>query len=142
MGLLSLFAAVAGSNVLLELDDQSVFTDDGTAFVPSLETHPVDFGPAGGYGRLRELLQWVRPTATATLSATPVADDVPDTTQTYTVPLSVAQGRAQRVEAPFSAAGARFSLELTLRDLTGAVSLGEADLTYVDRRSKTGRGSR
>ena len=81
---LRLFAAREGSATLWELDDPSVFTDEGTAIVGTLEAHPVDFGPAKGYGRLRQFVQWFALYGTAEVTVTPIADgrtiDDPDVT--------------------------------------------------------------
>jgi hypothetical protein len=135
---LRLFACRAGSPTLWEIDDPTVFTDAGADIAPVFETHPVDFGPARGYGRFRECVQWVALFGDATIAITPVADGTRLTEQTVTQVLSVADGVEQRVEVPVSAPGARFGVEIALSGCTALTELGEADLTYVNRRTLTG----
>lgn len=135
---LRLFACREGSATLWEIDDPSVFTDDGVAFEAVGETHPVDFGPARGFGRLREFVQWIALFGRATVSITPVADGTVLTEQSYASTLDVAHGVEQRIEAPLSAPGARFGVEIRLSNCTALTELGEADLTYAKRRSLTG----
>jgi len=138
MSLLRLFGCCAGRPELWELDDESVITDAGAPLSARAETHPTDFGPASGYGTFREGLQWVIPQATCRVSLTPLADGLRYETQTYATVLDVAQGSEQRIEAPFNVPGARLGLEIRVDQITGACQLGEADLTSVPRRSKTG----
>ena len=135
---LRVFAAAENAPVLYEIDDQSVFTDDGTAFVGEIETHPIDFGPAGGYGRLRSLLQWLAVNGAARVRIAPVTDGVVATEQEYTEDLSVAEGVEQRVEAPFAAPGTRFGFRVRVDQHTALTQMGEADLEYVLQRSRTG----
>jgi hypothetical protein len=133
-----IFACVEGSPSLWEIDDPTVFSDLGAAYDSVRTTNPVDFGPARGYGRLREVVQWVSLFGSASLSLTPVADGELLTDQRYDEAISVLGGIEQRIEAPVAAAGARFGVEIRLRNCTALTELGEADLTYVRRRSLTG----
>ena len=71
---LRLFACREGSATLWEIDDPTVFNDAGAPVAPFLETHPVDFGPARGYGRLREFVQWLALFGQASVTVTPIAD--------------------------------------------------------------------
>jgi hypothetical protein len=135
---LRLFACREGSATLWEIDDPTVFSDNGTDVVASYETHPVDFGPARGYGRLRECVQWISLFGQATVTVTPVADAVVLTEQAFTQALRVVDGVEQRLEVPFSAPGARFGVSVTLSGCTALTEVGEADLTYVNRRVLTG----
>lgn len=137
---LRLFAAREGSPTLWEIDDPSVFTDDGTALVGTLDTHPVDFGPAKGYGRLREFVQWCAQLGAATVTITPIADGVLLEEQACAFTLDVSGGIEQRLEAPFSAAGTRFAARISVEGASALFELGEADLTYLYRRSLS-RGS-
>lgn len=135
---LRVFAAAEGAPVLYEIDDQSVFSDAGTAFTGSIETHPIDFGPAGGYGRLRSMLQWVAVNGQARLRMAPVVDGVVATEQEYTETLTVSAGVEQRIESPFSVPGTRFGVRLQVDQHTALTQLGEADLEYAQQRSRTG----
>ena len=57
---LVLFGAPVGTNVLIRLDDPALATDEGAAMPePFYRTAAVDFGPAGGQGRLRRIVQAV-----------------------------------------------------------------------------------
>ena len=133
-----IFACVEGSPSLWEIDDPTEFSDLGAVFAATAMTHPVDFGPARGYGRLREIVQWVSLFGSASMSLTPVADGEVLTEQRYDQLLTVSDGIEQRMEAPVAAAGARFSIEIRLSGCTALTEIGEADLTYARRRSLTG----
>lgn len=140
MSLLRVFAAVEGSATLLQIDDDSVTSDAGAPLVARAETHPLDFGGSRGYGRLREMVQWVQPRGLATVTLTPIADGMTEAPQAYATQLDVAAGAEQRIEAPFSVAGSRFAARLEVTGLTAGLSFGEADLLLVPRRSRTGVG--
>lgn len=137
---LRLFAAREGSATLWELDDPSVFTDAGAELSAFLETHPVDFGPAKGYGRLRQFVQWFSQYGTADVTVTPIADGRTIDEQAFTQTLNVADALEQRMEVPFSAAGTRFAVRISVEGASALFELGEADLTYLYRRSLS-RGS-
>lgn len=138
---LRLFACVEGDPTLWEFDDAAALTDAGTAFSSLADTHPIDFGPARGYGKLRELMQWLEVGATATLQIEPVVDGVVLTAQAYTEAFDVAAGVEQRAEAPFDADGSRLGVRLQLTAFDGLVELGEADLAYQQRQSRSGRAT-
>lgn len=135
---LRFFAAAEGIPALYELDDPSVFDDAGTPFSAFIEPHPLDFGPAAGYGRLREILQWIAVNGSARVRISPVVDGVVSTEQEYTETFSVGDGVEQRIEAPFSAPGTRFGALITVDQTTALTQLGEADMLYVSQRSRTG----
>ena len=137
---LRLFACREGSATLWEIDDPTVFNDAGAPVAPFLETHPVDFGPARGYGRLREFVQWLALFGQASVTVTPIADGTTITEQAHTQLFNVAQGVEQRIEAPLSASGSRFAVLLRLSGCTALTEIGEADLSYVRRRGLTGGG--
>lgn len=140
MSLLRMLACREGSATLWEIDDPSVFTDEGTEIGPEFDTHPVDFGPASGYGRLRQVVQWFSLFGDALVTITPIADGSLLTEQAYQQALAVADGTEQRIEAPFAAPGARFGARVAISGAGALVEVGEADLTYVQRRSLTKGG--
>jgi hypothetical protein len=137
---LRLFAAREGSATLWELDDPSVFTDGGAAVSAFLETHPVDFGPAKGYGRLRQFVQWFAQYGTAVATVTPIADGRTLDEQAFTQTLDVSRGLEQRMEVPLSAAGTRFAVRIDVGSVTGLFEVGESDMSYILRRSLTRGG--
>lgn len=137
---LRLFAAREGSATLWELDDPSVFTDAGAELSAFLETHPVDFGPAKGYGRLRQFVQWFSQYGTADVTVTPIADGRTIDEQAFTQTLNVADALEQRMEVPLSAAGTRFAVRITVGNVTGLFEVGESDMSYILRRSLTRGG--
>jgi hypothetical protein len=136
---LRLFACVEGAPTLWEFDDPASLTDAGTVFTPLADTHPIDFGPARGFGKLVELMQWLELGATATLRVEPVVDGRVLTEQAYVEAFDVVQGIEQRAEAPFDAEGTRLGVRLTVPAFSGLVELGEADVVFQQRQSRSGR---
>lgn len=136
---LRLFACVEGSPTLWEFDAASALTDAGTAFTPFADTHPIDFGPARGYGKIVEAMQWLEVGATADVMLEPVTDGQRMTEQAYRERFDVAAGVEQRAEAPFDATGTRLGVRITVEAFSGLVELGECDLAFIRRRSRSGR---
>jgi hypothetical protein len=137
--LIRLLAVRPGSASLWELDDPSVVLDAGAPMpTPFFETHPIDFGPATGYGRLRRAIQWVALAGRAVVRLIPIADGTRYTEQTYSQTLDVAAGAEQRLEAPFSAPGARFGVRVEIEGASALTEFGEADVIAVPGRQNTG----
>lgn len=133
---IGLFAAAAGSNVLVQLDDPTVWTDEGAAMpTPYFTTAQIDQGPAGGASRLRGVVQAVAIGGATSLTVTPIANGQDVTEQASTFALVTTDGAAQRVEHGCGSLATRHAVKVEVTSMVAAVTFGEADLLLVPRRS-------
>lgn len=134
--MIALFGAAEGSNVILRLDDVALVEDEGEAMpTPYLLSLDVDFGRAGGMGRLRRITQALSIGAATTVRVTPIANGGEQTDQAESFALATVDGAEQRVEHMVASVGTRHAVKLEFVALEGAASLGECDLHLVPRRS-------
>ena len=130
-----LAAGNASGATLLQLDDPTVDTDQGSAFTASFTSAPFDAGPATGWATLRRLVQDVTITGTATVKVTPVADGREYAGQAPSIALVATAGPQQPVEAPVMVPGTRFQMKVEIPAHTGQVELGESDQWFISRRT-------
>ncbi len=133
---LVLFGAPKGTNVLIRLDDPSLYTDEGAAMpTPYFTSADVDFGPAGGEGRLRRITQAVTLAGTTTVQVTPVANGTEIAEQAESFTLAPASGAEQRIESGVAVMANRHAIVARVTALAGPVAFGECDLALIPRRS-------
>lgn len=134
-----LYGCTAHGGKIIALDDEAVVRDlaaddgsGGVAFTPYLVSAPIDGGQAGGYARLRRVVQDVEHDGAVTLSVTPVRDGQ-ETGQTIVRPLDA--GDHPVITLPFAAGATRFQVRVELADFDAAAELGKAELWIVPRRT-------
>lgn len=133
---IGLFGAAAGSNTLVQLDDTTVWTDEGSAMpTPYVVTADVDSGPAGGSARLRAIVQALTIAGATSVRVTPIADGMEVTDQAETFSLLTTDGTEQRIEHMVASMATRHAVKLEVTSLESAVTLGESDLLLMRRRS-------
>lgn len=133
---IGLFGASAASNTLVQLDDTTVWTDEGAAMpTPYMVTADVDSGPAGGSARLRAIVQAITIADATSVLVTPIADGLEQTDQAETFTLTTADGIEQRIEHMVASSGTRHAVKLEFTSIAAAVALGESDLVLIRRRS-------
>lgn len=133
---ISIFGAAAGSNTLVQLDDPTVWTDEGAAMpTPYFVTADVDQGPAGGAGRLRQIIQALTIAGATSVRLTPIANGAAVTDQAETFTLSTLDGTEQRLEHFVAAMATRHAVKVEVTSFSAAVVFGESDLVVVPRRS-------
>lgn len=133
---LVLFGAPVGTNVLIRLDDPALATDEGAAMPePYYRTAAVDFGPAGGQGRLRRIVQAVTVGADATVEVCPVANGVELTDQATQFAVASVDGSEQRIEHHVASVATRHAVCVRVKALAGPLAFGESDLAMIPKRS-------
>lgn len=133
---LVLFGAPVGTNVLIRLDDPSLTTDEGAAIPePYYLTADVDFGPAGGQGRLRRITQAVTVGADSTVEVCPVANGVEVTEQAESFDLMSVEGGEQRIEHHVASVATRHAVCVRVTTLGGPLAFGECDMVMIPKRS-------
>ena len=130
-----LAAGNASGATLLQLDDPTVDTDQGVAFLASFTSAPFDAGPATGWATLRRLVQDVTLTGTATITVTPIGDGSEYPGQALTSSLAATNGPQQPVESPVMVPGTRFQMKVSIPAHAGLVELGESDQWFISRRT-------
>lgn len=133
---IALYGFPSGTNTVLRLDNPSLVEDEGSAIpTPFFTTGDIDLGPAGGEGRLRRIVQALTLGGDATVVVTPVANGSEVSSQADTFALLAANGPEQRVESFPASMATRHAMKLEVTAFDGAVSVGEADLFVIPRRS-------
>lgn len=134
--MIGLYAFKRASNEVLQIDDPSVTTDEGSAMeTPFVLTAPLDLGPAGGTARMRRIAQAVAISNAATVTVTPVVNGSEDTSQAEAVALVTADGPEQIVESYPAVTGGRFQVKVEVTSFDGDCAIGEADVALVPKRS-------
>lgn len=125
-----------GTNQIIRLDDTSLVTDEGAAMpTPYFLSGDVDFGLAGGEGRLRRIVQAVTLGGDATVKITPIANGGEVTDQAESFALATTGGAEQRIEHPVASLATRHAVKVELTAHAAAFAFGEADLFLIPRRS-------
>ena len=133
---IGLFGARAAGNTLIQLDDPTVWTDEGSAMpTPYFVSADTDEGPAGGSGRLRSIVQAVTISGDTSLTVTPIANGAAVSDQAETFALVTTDGSEQRVEHGVASMATRHAVKVEVTDFGAAVVFGEGDLVIVKRRS-------
>jgi hypothetical protein len=123
-------------NVLVSLDDPTVWTDEGADYAPYFVIGPVDFGRSSPAGKLRRVVQRITLGGSqATITITPIADDSLYEDQATEVTLMTSSGTNQAAQADVAVDGRRFQYRVDVTDFDGAVELGEADLAMIPTRT-------
>lgn len=125
----------AGSNVLVSLDDSSVWTDEGTAYEAFAITNPLNFGKTSPQGRLRRINVAVTIGGDADVTLTPWGDGDEFEDQAVTESLLVSAGSTQIVEAEPAVDGQRFQFRMAAENFGGPVAFGESDVDLIEKRS-------
>jgi hypothetical protein len=138
--MIPLFGCQAHGGKIVQLDDDSVFTDlaaadgtGGTAFSPFMLSNPFDAGNEGGYSRLRRMVQTIEHEGAVTVTITPYRDGA-ETGQTIT--RTLASSDTPIVTAPLAVGATRFQVKVTVSAFDALVELGKAQLWLVARRSE------
>lgn len=133
---IGLFGAAAGSNTLVQLDDPTVWTDEDAAQpTPTFITADIDQGPAGGTGRLRQIIQALTIAGATSVRITPIANGSEVTDQAETFTLATMNGTEQRIEHFVASMATRHAIKVEVTSFAAAVTFGEGDLVMVPRRS-------
>lgn len=135
MARILMVGAVMNGNVLLSLDDPTVWTDEGTAYSAYAVTNPVNFGRAAPSGRLRRITQAVTLGADASVTLTPLGDGDEYTEQAHTEALAVADGSTHLVESEPAVDGQRFQYIMAASGFGGPLAFGEADVELIEKRT-------
>jgi len=131
-----LYGFKRSSNTVIQLDDQSVVTDEGAPMsFPNFVTSFVDLGPAGGTARLRRVAQTVTLFGNATIRLVPRVNESEDFSQAETFSLSPVNGTQQVVELYPALTGTRFAIQIEVLLATGPLWFGECDIELVPKRS-------
>jgi len=133
---IALFGAAAGTNAIVQLDDPTVWTDEGVAQpTPYYVTADEDQGPAGGAGRLRQIIQALTIAGATSVRVTPIANGSEVTDQAETFALVTTDGSEQRIEHAVASMATRHAVKVEVTSFAAAVVFGESDLVMVPRRS-------
>lgn len=133
---IALFGASAGSNTLVQVDDPTVTTDEDAAMLtPYYVTADTDQGPAGGQGRLRQIIQALTIAGATSVRVTPIANGAEVTDQAETFALVTTDGTEQRIEHFVASMATRHAVKVEVTSFGAAVTFGEGDLVMVPRRS-------
>lgn len=133
---IGLFGTAAGSNTIVQVDDPTVWTDEDAAMpTPFYVTSDVDQGPAGGTGRLRQVIQALTIAGATSVRITPIANGAEVTDQAETFTLATMDGSEQRVEHHVASLATRHAVKVEVISFSAAVTFGEGDLVMVPRRS-------
>ena len=128
--------AAAGDNVLVQVDDPTVWEDEDVAMpTPYYVSADADQGPAGGSGRLRQIIQAVTIAGATSIKVTPIANGVLQTDQAETFALVTTDGSEQRIEHFVASMATRHAVRVEVTSFAAAVTFGESDLVMVPRRS-------
>ena len=134
---IALFGCAKGTNVIVQLDDPTVVTDEGAAMVtPYFVAADADFGPAGGQGRLRRIVQAVTVAGNVTVTVTPVANGAALADQAQAFALTSSAGTEQRIESDVASMATRHAVRVELSGIGAPTTFGESDLVVVPRRSR------
>lgn len=134
--MIALWGFPKGTNTILRLDNPALTTDEGAAMTSAyFVTADVDFGPAGGEGRLRRIVQRVSLGANSTVKLTPVADGAELADQAESFALLAADGAEQGIEHYVASLATRHAVRVDVTALGGTLAVGEADLFLVPRRT-------
>lgn len=123
-----------GGNVLVSLDDISVWQDEGVAYPARMVGNAVNFGKPLPAGRLRRIGQSVTLGGTATVQITPYGDGDAYDAQAVSRTLDPVNGTTQVIEAEVAVDGQRFQYEVEVTDFDGPVALGEAEVAMIAKR--------
>ena len=130
--MIPLYGVTAHGGKILQLDDESVYADQQEPYTPYLVSTNIDVG-AGGYGRLRRVVQNVIHTGQVTVEITPYRDGM-ESGATIARDLSI--GENGTVDAPMAVGATRFGVKIALSLFDAAVELGKAELYVIPRRSQ------
>ena len=130
-----LVGCVADGNVLVSLDDPSVWTDEGVPYAAHAITNPINFGRATPRGRLRRIGQAVTVGSVATVTVTPLADGDEFEEQAVETTVAAIDGATQIVVVEPAVDGHRLQYRMAASDFDGPVAFGEADLEMIPHRS-------
>ena len=136
------FLVQAHGGKVLTIDDRSVQTDlaalagtGGTEFAPTLLSAPVHGQGAGGYAKLRRLVQRVPHDGDVTVEVTPYRDGQESGNA---ITRTLGPEDSPIVTVPMSETGTEFQWRITLSDFNADCGLGEGELWVVPRRSIRG----
>jgi hypothetical protein len=132
-----LLGAPKGDNKIYRLDDPALTTDEGAAFPARFQVADVDFGPAGGEGRLRRVAQAVALGGNCTITITPVANGGEVADQAESQALVTSAGAEQIVESYPASLANRHAIVIEATNVLGPVALGECDLHLVPSQSRS-----
>jgi hypothetical protein len=130
-----LVGCAAAGNVLVSLDDPSIWEDEDVPYVPFAVTNPVDFARTSPSGRLRRIAQAVTMSSGVSITLTPYGDGDEYEDQATTLVLDPAEGTTQVVEAEVALDARRFQYKMSASGFSGPVFFGEADLEMVKKRT-------
>ena len=132
-----LFGVQAQGGEIWSLDDQSVVMDGaalagtgGSAYACTMLGVPFF---AGGYARLRRLIQSISHDGAVTVAVTPWRDDQ-DTGQTIT--RSLTGDLDESVTVPLAVTGSSFQLAISLTAFDAAAEVGAGEVTAIPRRTQ------
>mgnify|MGYP000252215578 CR=1 FL=1 len=133
---IGIFGSAASSNTIAQVDDPTVWTDEGSAMpTPYWVTSDVDQGPAGGTSRLRALVQALTIAGATSIRVTPIADGAEVTDQAETFALVTGDGSEQRLEHMVASSATRHAMKVEVTSFGAGVTFGEGELLLVPRRS-------
>lgn len=133
---IGLFGAAAANNTIAQVDDPTVWTDEGSAMpTPYWVTSDVDQGPAGGTSRLRALVQALTIAGATSIRVTPIADGAEVTDQAETFSLTTGEGTEQRIESMVASSATRHAMKVEVTSFNTAVTFGEGELLLSPKRS-------
>lgn len=135
--MIALFGCCADDNALVALDVPGVYEDEGAPLVARYRPAPLTVGAVNAYNKLRQIAQAVSLGGPATVRVTPYVDGAPFIDQARDEVLSTPNGLDQRLECPVAIPGTRFSFQLEVLALAGALQFGEAAMTVVPTRGST-----
>jgi hypothetical protein len=130
--MIPLYGCSAHSGKILQLDDESVFSDQGNAYAPYIISTPIGVGVAG-YGRFRRFVQAVPHEGEVTVTVTPYRDGA-ESGPAIVRPLAIAA--APYADAPMAAGATQFQIRVALSAFTAAAELGRAELHIVAHRGQ------
>lgn len=123
------------ANVLVALDDPSVWEDEGAPYIAFALTNPIDWRNASTMGRFRNIVQMVTANAPATITLTPYGDGDEYPSQAVMAAFDPARGTTQPIELEPAVDGHRFQYKMEATTFGGPVAFGEADLQFIAKRS-------
>lgn len=135
--MIALFGCCADDNTLVALDVPGVYADEGAPLVARFRPAPLTVGAVNAYNRLRQIAQAVSVGGPATVRITPYVDGAPFIDQQRETALVTPDGLDQRIECAVAIPGTRFSFELEVLALDGALQFGESAMTLVGKRRNT-----
>lgn len=131
-----IFGFKRGANTVIQIDDQSVVTDEGAGMsIPYFVTSFVDLGPAGGTARLRRVAQAVTLFGGAVIRIIPRVNESEDFSQAETFSISPVNGTQQVLELFPALTGTRFAIQVEVLVATSVLWFGECDMELIPKRS-------